>query len=124
MPVPCPAAMNSSQSYRSGPEACWLQAYGEVFNVGGDMPYTVNELAQMVAHALGVSPDIHYLPERNEVKHAFSSHDKVRRYFELPAPVSLNEGVARMAAWARQTGSREIRNFTNIEIPRGLPLGW
>ncbi len=100
------------------------RAYGEVFNVGADQPYTVNYLAQVVCQAMGVSPNIVHLPPRNEVKHAFSSHDKVRQFFDVGEPVPLEEGIARMATWVRQVGSRKTREFSNIEISRGLPAGW
>ncbi len=100
------------------------RAYGEVFNVGADQPYTVNYLAQVVCQAMGVEPNIVHLPPRNEVKHAFSSHEKVRQFFDVPEPVPLEDGVARMAAWVRRVGSRRTREFANIEIPRGLPAGW
>ncbi|MGI0013966.1 MAG: NAD-dependent epimerase/dehydratase family protein [Nitrososphaera sp.] len=100
------------------------QAYGEVFNVGGDQPYTVNELAQTVSRALGREPNILYLQARNEVKHAYASHDKVRRFFKLPAPVSLEMGIGRMAEWVKRAGSRKTQDFADIEIPRGLPEGW
>ncbi|MGC8880361.1 MAG: NAD-dependent epimerase/dehydratase family protein, partial [Anaerolineae bacterium] len=96
----------------------------EVFNVGADQPYTVNYLAQVVCQAMGVEPNIVHLPPRNEVKHAFSSHEKVRRFFDVAEPVPLEEGIARMAAWVLQVGSRKTREFANIEIPRGLPAGW
>jgi UDP-glucose 4-epimerase len=99
-------------------------AYGEVFNVGADTPCTVNALAGVVADAMNVSLRVRHLPPRNEVKDAFASHDKVRRTFHLPAPVSLAEGVSRMAAWVRRVGSRRTCPFTSIEIPRGLPAGW
>jgi UDP-glucose 4-epimerase len=98
--------------------------YGQAFNVGGDTPYTVNELAQVVSEVMGAPPQIVYLPERNEVKHAYSSHAKIREYFDLPAPVPLREGVARMAAWVKRVGSRSTKDFANIEVPRGLPQGW
>jgi len=100
------------------------RAYGEVFNVGADQPYTVNHLAHVVCRAMGVEPNIVHLPPRNEVKHAFSSHEKVRQFFDVPTPVPLEEGIARMAAWVMRVGSRKTREFANIEIPRGLPAGW
>jgi UDP-glucose 4-epimerase len=100
------------------------KAYGEVFNVGGDSTCTVNELARIVAAAMGVAPRIEHLPARNEVKHAFASHAKVREAFDLPQPVSLEEGIRRMAAWAKAVGSRSTKDFTAIEIRRGLPAGW
>jgi UDP-glucose 4-epimerase len=100
------------------------KAYGEVFNVGGDVPYTVAELAQVVSEAMGALPDIRYLKARNEVQHAYCSHGKVRRYFDLPAPVPLRDGIGRMADWVRQVGSRTTRDFAAVEIRRGLPEGW
>lgn len=100
-------------------------AYGEVFNVGGDQPYTVNRLAEVVKEVMG-SPttEIVHLPARNEVKHAFASHEKVREFFDLPQPVTLEEGVSAMAEWVHKVGSRKTQDFANIEIPRGLPKGW
>jgi UDP-glucose 4-epimerase len=99
-------------------------AYGEVFNVGGDTPCTVNRLAGIVSSAMNAPLRIRHLPPRNEVKDAFASHEKVRRVFDLPAPVPLEEGIVRMAAWARRAGSRTTPPFTTIEINRGLPAGW
>lgn len=99
-------------------------AYGESFNVGADRPCKVGELARVVARAMGASPPIVHLPARNEVKHAFSSHDKLRRFFDLPPPLDLEEGVRRMAAWVKKVGARTTRDFTAIEVPRGLPEGW
>jgi UDP-glucose 4-epimerase len=99
-------------------------AYGQVFNVGGDQPYTVNELARTVAEVMDVAPEIIYLKARNEVVHAVSSHEKVRQYFEVPSPISLKEGLTRMLTWVRRTGPRKTGNFEAIEIPDGLPQGW
>src|SRR5438270_226586 len=46
---------------------------GETFNVGADVPYTVNYLASVVREAMGVPDhDIVHHPARSEVKHAFS----------------------------------------------------
>ncbi len=100
------------------------RAYGQVFNVGADQPYAVNHLARVVCQAMGVEPRINHLPARNEVKHAFSSHEKSGEYFAASAPVSLEDGIARMAAWVARVGSRTTKEFAAIEIPRELPAGW
>ncbi|MCC6177023.1 MAG: NAD-dependent epimerase/dehydratase family protein [Chloroflexi bacterium] len=99
-------------------------AHGEVFNVGADTPYSVRDLAERVAAAMGVEPNIRFLDARNEVVDAYSSHDKVRQYFECPPETSLDEGLARMAAWARQVGARQSQPFGEIEIPSMLPASW
>jgi UDP-glucose 4-epimerase len=100
------------------------RARGEVFNVGADQPYSVLELAREVATSLGVEASIEHLPPRNEVVHAFASHDKVREVFDPPAPLSLRAGLGRMAAWVREHGARKPVEFNEIEVPVNLPPSW
>jgi len=100
------------------------KAHGQVFNVGGDQPYTINELVRVVSRALDVAPQVQYLAARNEVKHAYARHDKAREFFDTPPAATLEEGVGRMATWVKQVGSRATRDFAAVEIPRGLPQGW
>lgn len=99
-------------------------ARGETFNIGADTPYSVNELAEVVARALGVEPSICRLEARREVVHAFATHDKVRRVFSPPSPMSLAQGVGRMVAWARERGVQASRPFKGIEILKNLPPSW
>lgn len=99
-------------------------AYNQVYNVGADTPYTVNRLAEVVAAAMGVEPRIERLPERNEVKVAYSDHAKARAAFGATSGVPLEEGIARMAAWARQAGAKESKKFDTIEIEKNLPSSW
>ena len=99
-------------------------AMNQVFNVGADTAYTVNDLAQAVCRAMGVEFCPDYLPARMEVKHAFSSHDKVARVLGYRPRYELDEGLARMAAWVRQSGVRQSKSFGTLEIIRGLPPSW
>ncbi len=99
-------------------------AYNQVFNVGADQPYTVKHLAETVARAFGVAPQIEHLPARTEVQHAYPDHSKARQVFGQDAVVPLQEGVARMAAWAQRVGARAALPFGNIEITRNLPPSW
>lgn len=99
-------------------------ARNQVFNIGADIPYTVNELAEKVAKAMGVPPRMKYLDPRNEVKHAFSSHKRVEEVFKYTANVSLEEGVGRMASWARSVGIKRSRLFAGVEIMKNMPKSW
>ena len=91
------------------------ESYNQVFNVGADKPYSVNELATVVAKAMGAKSDIKRLDARNEVVHAYSAHEKVRKYFgDLIKNVPLEEGVAKMAAWAKKAGARHGKPFKGI----------
>lgn len=101
------------------PAAC-----GQVVNIGADTPYTVRRVAEVVAAAFDVRPEIEFLPERHEVLHAWSSHDKARRLFGPGPEVPLELGVARMADWARRTGIRESRPLRDLEIRKNLPPSW
>lgn len=98
--------------------------YGEVFNVGADTPYTVNDLAAVVGKEFGVTPKINYLEARNEVKHAYSSHEKVAKYFPNIPKFSLEAGIHRMAEWAKTHGPRTSQEFGNIEVMKNLPPSW
>ncbi|MEY4579247.1 MAG: hypothetical protein RL701_3950 [Pseudomonadota bacterium] len=99
-------------------------AYNHVFNVGADRAYSVLELAQQVAHAFGARPDIRHLDARNEVVHAFAKHDKVTRIFGAKPPVTLEQGIGRMAHWVKQRGPSQPVVFSNIEVRKGLPPSW
>jgi len=99
-------------------------AYGEVFNVGANTPYSVLELAEEVQRAMGRHTGITSLPPRQEVVHAFSDHSKTERFFGVRGSVSLREGLDRMAAWAWKAGARQSQDFSNIEIERNLPTFW
>lgn len=100
------------------------EAYNQVFNIGADVPYTVNHLAHEVARAFGVAPKMQHLDPRNEVYEAFSKHSKARTLFKADATVSLTAGIKRMAAWAKEHGARRSKDFENIEVPKNMPPAW
>jgi UDP-glucose 4-epimerase len=99
-------------------------AYNQIFNIGADQAYSVNELAEQVARAMGVEPQIAHLPARNEVLHAFSAHDKIDAVFGARPRTSLADGLARMAEWVKQHGARTSRKFENIEVNKNFPRAW
>jgi UDP-glucose 4-epimerase len=100
------------------------QAYNQIFNVGADKPYSVVDLAKSVANAMGAEPNIRHLPARNEVAHAYSSHEKVLRVFGNRELCSLEDGLERMAAWVKVHGARSSQKFKNIEVEKNFPLAW
>jgi UDP-glucose 4-epimerase len=101
------------------------KSYNQVFNVGADKPYSVNELATVVAKVMGAKSDIKHLDARNEVVHAYSAHAKVQNYFgDLIKNAPLEDGVAKMAAWAKKAGARQGKPFEGIEVRKNLPASW
>lgn len=100
------------------------ECYNQVFNLGSDLPYSVNFLAGAVMEAMKKRVPINYLPFRKEVLDAFSNHDKVQSVFGRIPGTPLNDGLKRMAEWVHQVGSRQGKPFENIEVERELPESW
>jgi UDP-glucose 4-epimerase len=100
------------------------RAWNQVFNVGADQPWPLNELAGRVAAAMGVAPRVRHLPPRHEVHNAHSSHDKIRDVFGHRDATSLDDGLRAMAAWVKQQGARSSTSFKGIEVTKNLPPSW
>jgi UDP-glucose 4-epimerase len=100
------------------------QAYNQVFNIGADQPYSVNNLAKVVMAAFDVDVPVDHLPAREEVYQAYASHKKAARLLNAKARIGLEEGVQRMAEWARRAGSRKSKVFSDVEVSQNLPPSW
>lgn len=101
------------------------QAYNEVFNIGGDVDYTVNDLAETVMDVMNLKQDINYLEARKEVLHAYSDHSKAKSVFQIKDDfVDLTTGVQKMAEWVKVVGARSTPKFSSIEIEENLPPIW
>ncbi|MEP7354282.1 MAG: NAD-dependent epimerase/dehydratase family protein [Acidobacteriota bacterium] len=100
------------------------ELYNRVYNIGADEATPVSVLAEHVAEAMQVAPQIQYLPERLEVKHALADHSRVAKDLGYAPRTSLKDGIGRMALWARETGSRTTSTFGEIEIEDKLPESW
>jgi UDP-glucose 4-epimerase len=99
-------------------------AYNEIFNIGGENVYTVNELAETISHAFGVPLRVQYLPARLEVIDAHSDHNKIKHYFDVPKSISLKDGIKKMSSWVKSIGSRVPIEFNDIEVGIKLPPSW
>jgi UDP-glucose 4-epimerase len=99
-------------------------AFGQVFNIGADREYSVNELATETMKAMGISGELRHLEARNEVLHAHADHSKVKKIFGETKGASLAGGLSRMAEWAKKAGVRKSQRFSAIEITEKLPPVW
>jgi UDP-glucose 4-epimerase len=100
------------------------EAFNQIFNIGADTPYTLNELAKQVAKVFGVEPKIKYLERRSEVEEAYSDHSKARNILGAEPTVPLEQGLKRMAEWAKTHGARKSKEFGNLELTMNLPPAW
>lgn len=99
--------------------------YNQVFNIGADTPYAVLDLAEAVCRVMDKRSDIAHLDARNEVVHAFSSHEKIAKCFsDLQQNVPLEKGLQNMAGWVKKAGGRQGKPFKGIEVWKNLPPAW
>jgi UDP-glucose 4-epimerase len=101
------------------------KALNEVFNIGADYPFTVNELASEVLSVMNIKDfSIEHQKARNEVKIAYSDHSKAYKVFGPPQNTSLKVGLEKMYKWVKKVGARSTPKFKNIEIEKNLPPFW
>lgn len=101
-------------------------ARNEVFNVGADIPYTVNDLVHEVSDTMGSRDHpINYQPARMEVEVAVSTHSKVKEHFQTPEPLRLDEGLRRTVSWYRAKGKFfQPVEFASVEVLSHMPPSW
>jgi UDP-glucose 4-epimerase len=99
-------------------------ARNQVFNLGADEPYTINELARIVAEEMGSECKVVHLDARNEVKVAYSDHSKAHHVFVKKPETTLQMGIRAMADWVKMHGARESSIFENIEVMKNMPPSW
>jgi UDP-glucose 4-epimerase len=99
-------------------------ARNEIFNVGADVPYTVKDLARVIANAMGKQCRVLHLDARKEVKIAFSDHSKAESVFGKAEKTPLEVGIRAMARWVESHGARESSVFEEIEVTKNMPPSW
>ena len=102
-------------------------ATNATFNIGGDEPMSVHELARHVAEVMRVPLRLEWLTPRKEVMHAHCSHEAARRVFAsaYEKAIGIHEGLEKMAAHVRsQPVPPETDCPSPIEISDLLPPSW
>jgi len=90
---------------------------GEIFNVGPTEKFSINHLARVVLQAFNSDlKPIHYPDRPLEVKHAFCTVDKSVEKLGYETKVSFDEGIVRMAKWAKELGPQEFIYLDNLEL--------
>ena len=100
--------------------AAWQQA----FFVGNDREYSIMELSQATAKAMGVEHRVTHLEKRNEVQQAYATHEKLKCFFNPPPPTPLETGLARTAEWAKMVGKQIQAGYQDVEICDRVPQSW
>jgi hypothetical protein len=99
--------------------------WGQIFNVGGSLNYSINHLAEEVCFSVGVPFHRIHLPPRQEVAMAWSDNQKTKDWFpHLFKPVPLSIGLESMAEWAKKRGPQTCKPFAAIEVKKNLHPKW
>lgn len=102
----------------------FAKANNQIFNIGSDQEYTVNQLTTEVSQSMAAEPSVNHLEQREEVVHAYADHSKFKEVFRPVPETSLADGLAQTAQWVRSHGARESSIFEDIEIKKNLPKSW
>lgn len=93
---------------------------GQVYNIGPDDKdgevVTIKQLAQIIGELTGCDKSPIHMPDRpREVKHAFTSSDKIRKEFGYETKTSLRDGLQKIVDYVNARGTREF-NYKNMNI--------
>ncbi len=98
----------------------------ETFNIGADREYDLKAIAllvQKIAQEFGYHPDIKHVEARNEVKDAYSNHDKAKAALGFTDSTDIEKTIREMFAWAMKQPVREMKSM-DYEIDKNMYSFW
>lgn len=98
----------------------------EVFNIGADHEYELNEVAeimQKVGSDFGYNSQIEHLEARHEVKDAYCNHDKAKKMLGFSDDTNIKETIREMFIWAKDQPEREVKKM-KYEIEKNIYSFW
>ena len=119
-------AFSDISFYNEPFEKLMTQHSGEIFNIGADKPYTINEVSDIVikvAKKHGFKSFKVFLEPRNEVHVAYCNHDKAKNILEFSDSTDLNKSIEAMFEWALVQKNKNV-NYTNYEITKNIYSYW
>lgn len=99
---------------------------GEIFNIGADHYYSINEVAkivQQISAKYGFETHIEHKEARHEVKHAYCNHDKAARLLNFKDNTQPHELIEEMFVWAMNQPERAVK-LMPYEVTRGIYEYW
>lgn len=99
------------------------ETVGEIINLGGITPYTINESAKILCDITGYDK-IEYKEARHEVKWAVPTYQKSIDLLNYEDKTSLKDGLNKMWEWAKVQKDRPQYKWDNYEITNGIYTYW
>jgi len=98
-------------------------ADGQAVNVGSGRAVSVNEIARSLGRVLDIDiePEVTGRFRAGDIRHCFADISRARRLLRFEPQVSLEEGMAALAAWLRtQTADDRVEAAADELLARGL----
>ncbi len=100
------------------------KAANQVINLGASKDYSVNEIAEEVIKAMTSDLSEEHVPPRVEVKYAWCDNSRAKTILGYEDRTSIQEGIRRMAEWAKKKGPMDPIIWERVEIDKNLPDSW
>lgn len=98
----------------------------EIFNIGADKYFTLNEVASVVqstAKKYGYEVSIEHGEARHEVKHAYCDHTKAKTVLDFKDETNLQELIDNMFVWAMKQPNRKVKDM-DYEVTKDIYDYW
>jgi UDP-glucose 4-epimerase len=99
---------------------------GEIFNIGADKYFTLNEVAetvQSIGKKYGYEVPIEHGEPRHEVKHAYCDHTKAKNMLEFEDNTNLVDLIESMFVWAMKQPNRKVKDMP-YEVTKDIYDYW
>lgn len=99
---------------------------GEIFNIGADKYFTLNQVAkavQDIGKKYGYEVPIEHGEPRHEVKHAYCDHTKAKTMLDFRDETNLEELIESMFVWAMKQPNRKVKHM-DYEVTKDIYDYW
>ncbi len=99
---------------------------GEIFNIGADKFFSLNQVAetvQEIGKKYGYEVPIEHGPPRHEVKHAYCDHTKAKNLLKFQDNTKLEELIEDVFVWAMKQPKRKVKDM-EYEVTDGIYEYW
>jgi len=99
---------------------------GEIFNIGSDNFYTIKDVADIfitIAKKHGYTTSIEHRETRNEIKHAYCDHTKIKSMLDFKDETDIDSIIEEMFLWSRTQPDREVKKLS-YEIEKNMYKSW
>ncbi len=97
----------------------------ETFNIGTHEHTTLKRAAEVVCEAMGSKDGFGFAEARKqEVKISYPSSEKAKKLLGFEAKWGFEQGVKKMAEWAKAQPKKSFEYFGSVEIEKNLLSTW